>query len=199
MPSSEARPGAELVVGVLVGGASRRMGGRPKGLLPAPGGQERIVPRLLRLTEETLPGALRVLVGRQDAYAELGVPMLDDAAAAAGPLAGLVSLLRHARAVGRAEALLLACDLPHLTPALLGKLADVELTALALAPRLDGRFQPLFARYKLEALALAEQALTGADRSLQGLLRSLDASVLLLTPAEERALVDWDQPGDVSE
>jgi molybdenum cofactor guanylyltransferase len=199
MPSSETQRGEELVIGILVGGASRRMGGQPKGLLPAPGGQERIVPRLLRLAEETLPGAVQVLVGTHDAYAELGVPMLGDALPGAGPVAGLVSLLRHASVVGRREALLLACDLPHLTAELLLGLARYEFAGLALAPRIDGRFQPLFARYGVEALSLAEQALLGPDRSFQALLRSLNASVFPLTPAEERALVDWDEPGDLSE
>ena len=38
---------ADVLVGVFVGGASRRMGGRPKGLLEAPGGDEPLLARRL--------------------------------------------------------------------------------------------------------------------------------------------------------
>jgi molybdenum cofactor guanylyltransferase len=198
MPTSEPAEFAWLLVGVLVGGASRRMGGQPKGLLPVPGTSERIVPRLLRLTSEVLPGAGMVLVGRHPAYAALPVAALEDARPEAGPLAGLVALLRAAKAEGRREALLLASDLPHLTGELLRRLAAFELDSRALAPRIEGRYQPLFARYSVEALDLAEEALRQSDRSLQGLLRRLDARVFPLASTDHAALVDWDEPADMT-
>jgi molybdenum cofactor guanylyltransferase len=198
MPTSESPRFEQLLVGVLVGGASRRMGGQPKGLLFAPGGRERLVPRLLRLASEALPGAGQVLVGRQEAYSGLGVPQLEDATPAAGPLGGLVSLLRAAKRAGRSEVLLLASDLPHLTAELMQRLASFELEALAVAPRIDGRFEPLFARYQVAALQLAEEALDAPDRSLQALLRQLNASAFPLHDGDLAELVDWDEPGDVN-
>jgi molybdopterin-guanine dinucleotide biosynthesis protein A len=198
MPSSDLAGFEWLLVGVLVGGASRRMGGQPKGLLPVPGSSERIVPRLLRLTHEALPGAGVVLVGRHPAYTHLSVSVLDDATQEAGPLAGLVALLRAAKAEGRREVLLLASDLPHLKSDLLRRLAEFETTAWAVAPRMDGRYQPLFARYATLALELAEDALEASDRSLQALLRRLTAVDFPLSSADRAALVDWDEPGDIT-
>jgi molybdopterin-guanine dinucleotide biosynthesis protein A len=199
MPNSEPSHFEHLLVGVLIGGASLRMGGQPKGLLPVPGSRERIVPRLLRLSKETLPGAGRLLVGRHAAYADIEVPQLDDATPAVGPLGGLVALLRAARAGGQSEVLLLASDLPHLSAELLLRLAVFETSALAVAPWIDGRYQPLFARYRVTGLALAEEALDAPDRSLQALLRALGASAFPLDAADLAALVDWDEPADVTE
>lgn len=199
MPTSEPVIGAAPLIGILVGGAARRMGGKPKGLLLAPGGRERIVPRLLRLCREALPAAPCVLLGQHAAYAGLGVPILDDAVPGAGPLAGLVSLLRSAEREGRSEVLLLAGDLPRLTAVLVRRLCADEMQGLALAPLIDGRYEPLFARYSAACLPLAEEALIGSDRSLQALLRRLQARAFPLLPTDLAELVDWDEPADVSD
>jgi molybdopterin-guanine dinucleotide biosynthesis protein A len=187
----------DVLVGVLVGGASRRMGGQPKGLLLAPGGQERIVPRLLRLTQEALPGAECVLLGRHAAYLDLGVTLLNDASSGAGPLAGLVSLLRRAGELKKAQVLLLAGDLPRLSAALLVRLASFEADAPAVAPAPDGFFEPLFARYAPSCLQAAERALASDNRSLQALLRQLGAAPFPLSVEERALLVDWDEPADI--
>lgn len=107
-----ARNEATLIAGILVGGASRRMG-RPKALLPHPSGGtfvEHVAAVAARAANEV------VLLGRPlwplpDALR--GLRLLPDLeiAAAAGPLAGLGSLLRYAP---RGWTLLLSCDLPHL-------------------------------------------------------------------------------------
>lgn len=186
-----------LLVGVLVGGASSRMGGQPKGLLPAPGGSERIVPRLLRLTQEALPGADRVLLGRHAAYLNLGVQVLDDATVGAGPLAGLVSLLRAARERNKEHVILLAGDLPRLSAALLTRLATFEVSALAVAPTSGRFFEPLCARYSTACLEEAERALAGQDRSPQALLRRCGARALPIDDDERALLVDWDEPADI--
>jgi len=196
MPTSDS---ASLLVGILVGGASRRMGGQPKGLLWAPGGQERIVPRLLRLTQESLPEAGVFLLGAHAAYADLGARQLDDALPGAGPLAGLVSLLRAAVNEGRRHVLLLAGDLPRVTSPLLERLASIEVEAPAVAPWIDERYQPLFARYATSLLPAAEALLESADRSLQRLLRSASAAHFPLNDAELAALSDWDEPSDIAD
>lgn len=187
----------DLLVGVLVGGASSRMGGQPKGLLPVPGGRERIVPRLLRLTQEALPGAERVLLGRHGAYLDLGVSVLEDAMPGAGPLAGLVSLLRAAQASQKRHVLLLAGDLPRVSADLLVRLATFDADVPAVAPTPDGFFEPLFARYALSCLLDAERALASDNRSLQALLRRLQAASFPLTAEERSLLVDWDEPADI--
>jgi molybdopterin-guanine dinucleotide biosynthesis protein A len=165
------------------------MGGRPKGLLLAPTG-ETIVERWRDLARTV--GLPCVLVGDAGAYAKLGIDNVADARAGAGPLAGLVALLR-ARAEPRVVAV--ACDMPYVTAPLLERLAFAEPDAAVLAPLRDGRYEPLFARYeRARVLPLAEAQLDGGDRSLQKLLRAAGAQPLALSEQEWPLLTDWDEP-----
>ncbi len=64
-----------------------------------------------------------------------------------------------------------------------------------LAPRRDGRYEPLFARYdRARVRPLAMQQLAGNDRSLQKLLRDAGAQVFALSDEEWPLLADWDEP-----
>jgi molybdopterin-guanine dinucleotide biosynthesis protein A len=70
------------------------------------------------------------------------------------PLAGVVEALRRA---GGRPVVVLACDLPLVTPALVRALAEGDAGgAPALVARAEGRLQPLCARYEPAALALLE-------------------------------------------
>ena len=114
----------------------------------------------------------------------------------AGPLGGLVGLLRS-----RAEAQIVAvaCDMPYVTAALLKRLALSEANAAVLAPWRDNdeRYEPLFARYdRARVLPLAERQLAGGDRSLQKLLRDAGTQPFALTDEEWPLIADWDEPAD---
>lgn len=187
-----------LVLGIFVGGKSTRMGGQPKGLLPAPGGSETLLARALRIAAEALPDAPRVLVGDASPYAGFGCPTLADDPANIGPLGGLRALLLEARRLQTSHAIALSCDLPHFSPSLLLRLVAEAPEALALAPRDEDRWQPFFARYATEpALGAVEQALSAGDRSLQRVLQRLPPTELVLSPAEHAELTDWDSPEDM--
>src|SRR5262245_24240834 len=180
------------LVGLFVGGASRRMGGAAKGLLPAPNG-ETIVERWRALCRTA--GLRCFLVGEADAYAQLGIERIADARPGAGPLGGLVGLLR---AQSAAPVVAVACDMPYVTEALLRRLAFSTSAAAALAPWRDDLFEPLFARYDpRRVLPLAERQLAGDDLSMQRLLRDAGADRFPLSDAEWPLLADWDQPSDV--
>jgi molybdenum cofactor guanylyltransferase len=176
-------------VGVLVGGASSRMG-RTKALLDAPEGGT-LLARAIALAHAV--GAEPVIVGRRDDVPALAT-VIDDVRADRGPLAGLVSLFEHA---GDRQVVALACDMPFVTAPLLARLLAAP-PALAIAPRRDGRWEPLFARYDAaRALPLARGRLDADQCSLQGLLDALRATELLTTSAERALLADWDTPSDV--
>ena len=179
-----------VVVGILVGGASRRMGGAPKGLLDA-GGGESIVARSVRLVRAL--GLDVMLVGGGAAYDALGADRLPDAAVDAGPLAGLVALLAHG---GGADAITLACDLPRWPSAVVARLAALPAGSTC-APRVDGRWQPLAARWSSTLRPEAERRLREGPRALHALLDAVHAEILALTPDEAAALADWDTPEDV--
>lgn len=179
-----------LVVGVFVGGASTRMG-RTKALLAAPEGVT-LVERQVRLARAI--GAEVVLVGRRDDVPAIA-PVLDDARVDAGPLGGLVSLLTHA---GERPAIALACDMPFVSEDLLARLAEAP-PALVLAPRREGRWEPLCARYDASrVLPVARETLARGALAMQGLLDALGAVELVLEPGEASLLDDWDTPTDVS-
>jgi molybdopterin-guanine dinucleotide biosynthesis protein A len=182
------------VVGIFVGGASRRMGGFPKGLLRNPSEGTTLIERTLRLAEQIASEV--VLVGAREEYAGLGYPMLVDARSGVGPLGGLVTLLAHA---GQGRALGVACDMPYLTALLLARLADFEGDKRPIvAPREANRYSTLFARYDAaRVLPFAQARLETADTSLQALFNEAGAEELPLDESERRALADWDAPEDI--
>lgn len=192
MAQDVAQTAVPPVLGVLAGGQGRRMGGRDKAWLPAPGGREALIERLLRIGGEL--GLSSVVVG---GHAPPGVPQISDEPAGIGPLGGLRALLVHA---GTRPVIALACDLPYVDATLLAKLAHAESHAAVLAPRDpgSGKWQTLCARY-VPALALpaCDAVLARGERSLQALLRLLPVEELALSASEHALLADWDEPGDV--
>ena len=187
------------LVGIFVGGKSTRMQGRPKGLLPAPNSRLNLVERLAEVAQRALPETRVVLVGRHPAYDALALPQLADLAAdGAGPLAGLGALCHEAARAQLDEVLCLACDLPYIEATLLERLVRHALGAPAVAARVDGYWQPFFARYSVsEATPVIEARLAARRLGLYGVLDELGAVELPLEASEARQLRDWDTPEDV--
>lgn len=186
-------------IGVFVGGASRRMGGAPKGLLPVDG--EPLLVRTLRVAREA--GLEPVLVGRADAYrgvAPTELALADDPAGV-GPLGGLSALLRWAEALGEPRVLALACDMPHVTVGVLRALVDEPQRAAIVAARRapDAPWEPMLARYEIARVRPAiEAALAAGERSFQRLFARVEVSPFALSADDARALRDWDTPADVA-
>jgi molybdopterin-guanine dinucleotide biosynthesis protein A len=180
------------LAGIFVGGASRRMGGEPKGLLRAHGGAT-VVERSCSLLRAV--GLPVVLVGDARAYEHLGLPVLADDPPGVGPLGGLVALLRRANPE---PAVALACDMPFVSRALVERLLAAPAEAPVIAPKRESRWEPLCARYdpvRVLPLALAQAA--SQHHSLQRLLDAVHAWALPLSEAERDHLRDWDEPGDI--
>jgi molybdopterin-guanine dinucleotide biosynthesis protein A len=115
-----------------------------------------------------------VVVVSSRPLAACGAPVIPDRVEGAGPLGGLDAALRHARSRGLDGVLLVACDLPLLTPALLRGVAGALGDHLAAAPeRPGGGVEPLCAAYRVGALDAVERRLGGTERSMQGLFREL--------------------------
>lgn len=144
---------------ILAGGQSERMG-RDKSLLPAHG-----TPVIQRLCEALQPRFAQVLVSANDAgkYAFLGVPVVPDAVAGQGPLAGIAAGLNASPC---ALNFVIACDIPEVNWAVLRRLFALAADAEAAVPRnADGRLEPLFAVYHRSLAPAMEQALArGAFR-----------------------------------
>jgi molybdenum cofactor guanylyltransferase len=181
----------QLLAGIFVGGRASRMGGVAKGLLVAPDGDP-IVVRTRRLLEEA--GAECVLVGGHPAYRGLGLEVVPDDPAADGPLAGILALL--ARAADR-TAIAVACDMPFIGRDIARRLVEAPPAPIVAARRRaeeKGRdvWEPLFARYAPSVLPVARDFAKRGERKLQLLLDRAGARPLVLEPAEEAMLTDWD-------
>lgn len=177
-----------VVAGIFVGGASSRMGGRPKGLLTTPDGIT-LVDRFRALFEGL--GIEPVLVGRRPEYASIPLATLEDDPPNVGPIGGLAALLAHA---GPRRALVAGCDMPFVTR------EDVEAllasAAIAAAPRVEGRWEPLLSIYDApRALPVVRRAIAEGRLGLQALLTTLGARPVAIAPGH---LADWDSPQDVA-
>lgn len=182
-----------VIAGVFVGGIGKRMGRRAKGLMEAPGGGT-LVQRWVALLDGL--GIDRVvLVGRHEEYEALGIDMIDDEPKGIGPLGGLAALLRQT-AVSRA--LVFACDMPFVSPSLVSRLLSAPDAAIV-APRRNGHWEPLCARYDARrVLPVALRRIAAGQHALQPLLIEVGAVALPIDPHEEDDLRDWDSPEDVS-
>jgi molybdenum cofactor guanylyltransferase len=177
-----------MLAGLFVGGRGSRMGGIHKGLLTRDG--EPIVVRLARVARAA--GLEPVWVGlRDDAYRQAlpGLREIPDAIPGIGPPGGLLGLLAHGSAIA------LACDMPFVSTDLLLRLRDDQPDALVLAPRFDGFWEPLCARYDGSVRAGLARAIAAGTRSLQPFLSALPARELALENRDE--LRDWDTPDDL--
>jgi molybdopterin-guanine dinucleotide biosynthesis protein A len=183
------------VGGVFVGGRSSRMGGRPKGLLPAPDGGT-LVERCCRVLAD---GGVEdvVLVGAHDAYTATGLPILDDHPAGTGPLGGILALLAYASRKDARCAIVLACDMPFVSAGLIKRLREMA-PAPVVAPRRERRWEPLCARYSVAMSTIGQERVRAGDYSLQRWLDEAGAIELPLVGEEALELRDWDTPDDVS-
>jgi len=185
-------PSRPLVGALLVGGSSRRFGS-PKALARLRGVplSERVARALAEVADEVL------VVGAGDLPRELGgLPRVDDAPEARGPIAGVLGALR---ARPDAAVLAAACDQPLLDRAALEWLLDTR-NELALAAfgrfeasrvePLPGLFAPA-ARERLEAFA-------AADGSMQPLGRDPATRVREIPARLARAWTSVDRPEELA-
>jgi len=150
---------------VLTGGASRRFGA-PKADVRVAG--ERLADRTARILAEVAVPVLEVGPGHSTLDAVLEDPP------GAGPLAAVVAGAAALADRGMTDSgvLVVAVDLPFLDGTFLRWLAAAP-PADAVVPRVDGRAQPLCARYSSAALARAAGLVAAGERSMRVLLDGL--------------------------
>lgn len=179
---------------VLTGGAARRLGA-DKATLERDG--ERLVDRVCRALAEVAEPVLEVGPGRSQ------WPSVREDPPGGGPLAafgaGLTALAE--RGAGERPVLLVAVDLPGLTPALLAWLRDHPAPA-AVVPVVDGRRQPLCARYPVGVAGAVTEALAAGETSLRALLSRLPVTEVgeddWAAVAGAVAFTDLDEPADLA-
>lgn len=156
----------DLVGCVLCGGASRRMA-RDKAQVELDG--RTLLDRALGAFEG-LTGRVLLATGAAPRYAGTGLPCVLDRTPDGGPLAGveagLAWMVEHG--LERGTLLVLACDMPFVTPAVFRALlegSDGAGVSLARGPR---GVEPLLGLYRPRVLPAVRSALAAGERRMVG-------------------------------
>lgn len=178
---------------VLVGGKSSRMGST-KAFAELPAGESLLGRSLKLLLELRLP---IVLVGQPVGTGVLadGLSVIPDPIPDRGPMGGLMGLLSSGLA---SHYLVLACDQPMLTPALLSGLV-LELDERPVVFSTEDSVFPLPGLYPASLLPLVESSLSGKRSSLKFLLESANARLIALPPDALSALRGANTPQELRE
>lgn len=148
---------------VLAGGRSSRMG-TDKALMPLVAGGPLMIEVVVARLEEAGLDAPLLVTNNPDAYSFLGLATARDDLPGAGPLGGIFTALSRAQ---QGRVLVVACDMPLLSPPLLRYMAQLPDDSDAVIPRWrddEGRerVEPLHAIYSRRCLGpLREQIEAG--------------------------------------
>ncbi|MCF8258785.1 MAG: molybdenum cofactor guanylyltransferase [Flavobacteriales bacterium] len=152
---------------ILAGGKSSRMG-QDKGLMPFRGKP---------MVQHVIDAAAMVcnsfvLVTDHPIYSMFGFPVMADEVKGFGPVAGILSGLRRS---ATDRNLVLSCDVPFVTPALLKELVLCSADAdVIVAEGPDGRMHPLIAVYSKSCIAAFAKAVDSDEHRLRTVLESLE-------------------------
>jgi molybdopterin-guanine dinucleotide biosynthesis protein A len=148
---------------VLAGGKSSRMGA-DKAFVKFDG--QTLLERALDVAHALTPKVF--IVGSQEKFAGFA-PVVEDIFPEHGPLGGIHAALRSSATDLN---LMLAVDMPFVSPALLQCLITEAKTAgdaSVVAPRPDGRWEPLCAVYRKRFADIAEKALLAGSNKVDAL------------------------------
>lgn len=180
---------------ILAGGESRRMG-TDKAWLQI-GGQS-LLARALSTVRDS--GIEEILIsGRFGAdYSTLQCPVLFDRELGCGPLSGIERALDAANAP---LLLVLAVDLPNMTPAFLRKLAGRCDPLTGVVPKLGGQLEPLAAIYPKRCRIIALDCLLKCRRAARDFadacLRERAVRTFAVPQTGIGCFENWNSPADV--
>ena len=160
--------------GVLMGGRSRRFGSDKAA---APLGGRTMAEWAIRSARAACGEPVVLLGGSETTASHLGQPWRPDARADAGPLAGVVVGLEWSEELDRDGLLVLACDLPLVSPALLDAILAARgsgVDAVVPKQRAAPGLQPLCAWYAATALPHARACLQTGERSMLELIARME-------------------------
>lgn len=179
------------VVGVvLAGGESRRLG-RDKALLPLFG--KPLILHPFEVLKEVMTDVIAVSVpGR--GYEDLGIPVVHDRFEGQGPLAGIHAALEWARP---RPVFVVACDLPFVSPELVGHVSGWGSVQVAFAPLgaqtggqprarvavWGGYQQPLCGLYSTECYQALERRLRAGKLEVWRFVETIETTPVPITPA----------------
>jgi molybdopterin-guanine dinucleotide biosynthesis protein A len=181
---------------ILAGGESRRMG-QDKAWLEVEG--QPLIHRALRALQAA--GLAEIFIsGRPGVnYCKLGCPVLLDLEPGFGPLGGIERALR---AASSPLLLVLAVDLPRMSPAFLRKLQSKCDPLTGAVPKLRGNLEPLAAVYPRRCHGIAADFLTRRDHAVRDFvaaaLNEHAVRTFSVSETDARCFANWNAPVDVA-
>lgn len=162
---------------ILAGGLNRRMGGKPKALLPVQG--EAI---LLRQLKEMSLGCEQIIIVTNDReplqplldeVKDMNVQCVSDLYIQKGPLSGIHAAMTMA---SMSHVWVVGCDMPFISVDVAKVMVELcrESNMDAVIPEIEGRLHPLHGVYAREIGPEAELLLRQQNYRLMGLLDHLD-------------------------
>jgi molybdopterin-guanine dinucleotide biosynthesis protein A len=160
----------EISAAILAGGRATRLDGADKASLVV--GGVRIVERQLAALA-SVSNDIRIVANDPARYADLGVRVIPDRVADAGPIGGV-----HAALLDAAHdwSLVLACDLPFVPAALFERLSAETRTGEpvdAIVPRTRRGLEPLCAAYRTTVGIRAQTLIARGERRMTALVAEL--------------------------
>lgn len=171
------KPLDNISVAILAGGKSTRMG-QNKALIRI-GGKAMIQ----RVTDTVQSQAQDVMIisNQTSAYAFLDLPVHPDAVKNRGPLGGIYTALLHAK---HEHCLVLACDLPFVTPQLLQFLYENSTQNDVLVFESETGLEPLCAVYSKRCLEIIRQQIDAGQLSVFKLYDKVNTRIVRLNPEQ---------------
>jgi molybdopterin-guanine dinucleotide biosynthesis protein A len=180
---------------ILAGGRSTRMG-TDKALLPIAG--QTLLAHQLNTVRTLAPAELFISTRDPRLYDGFNARLVTDRWPDAGPLAGIAAALETATSP---LLLVLAVDLPAVTPELLRCLLEYAQPHAGVVPRIQGQLEPLAAAYPKAATALALNLLHAGQRAVHTFVDQCQASGLVVVPELGPELApcftNWNMPADL--
>lgn len=163
---------------VLAGGRSSRMG-LDKALMPF--GERTLLEHALELLRPHVAELL--VIGDPARYGALHDRVLPDDVPGKGPLGGIATALDHAR---HGCVLVLGCDMPGVTTALLSALKEgLDSRYDAFVPACDGSIEPLVAAYHKRCLPVFAERLSHDRLKLSDALAQVRTRYVQICPGED--------------
>lgn len=180
---------------LLAGGKSRRMG-QNKALLTYKNKSflERVLDSVASFDE------VLIMANDKEAYAHLGVKVVEDVFPGCGPMSGLHAGLKAAR---NETCLLLPCDMPHIDEAVTEYMTShIEDGFDAIIPKTkDGKKHPLLGIYHKKMLSKVEQSLQNNHYKMKRLLDEVKVKYVALDETyfdTEKVLANVNTPEELS-
>jgi molybdenum cofactor guanylyltransferase len=153
--------------------------------------------RQLAVLQSVAPDQIVISGPRKQGY-PASIAVLADRWVGVGPLGGIATCLSQTRST---LLLVLAIDLPQITPGFLQKLLARSEAGRGVVPVYHNRFEPLLAVYPRAALKVALDQLKEQDYILQHFINKLLEAGLMIgyqvELSEQNQLQNWNTPEDL--